>query len=97
MYNLVNNAIQAGGELTIQAYRDKKKHDYVITVEETGVGIAESVRNRLFTPMITTKPKGQGFGLAVIKRMTEALGGTVTYESQEGKRTKFIIRLPPRS
>ena len=45
--------------------------------------------------MFTTKSKGQGFGLAVIKRMTEALGGTVSFESQEGKGTTFTVRLPP--
>jgi two-component system, NtrC family, nitrogen regulation sensor histidine kinase NtrY len=47
--------------------------------------------------MFTTKAKGQGFGLVVIKRMTESLGGTVTFESQEGKGTKFIVRLPSKS
>jgi len=46
--------------------------------------------------MFTTKSKGQGFGLAVIKRMTESLGGTVSFESQEGKGTTFIVRLPQR-
>ena len=44
--------------------------------------------------MFTAKAKGQGFGLVVIKRMTEALGGTVTFDSQEGKGTTFIVRLP---
>jgi two-component system, NtrC family, nitrogen regulation sensor histidine kinase NtrY len=44
--------------------------------------------------MFTPKTKGQGFGLAVIKRMTETLGGTVSFESEIGMGTKFIIRLP---
>jgi signal transduction histidine kinase len=44
--------------------------------------------------MFTTKAKGQGFGLAVIKRMTEALGGDVSFESKEGKGTTFTVRLP---
>jgi signal transduction histidine kinase len=44
--------------------------------------------------MFTTKSKGQGFGLAVIKRMAEALNGNVTFESQEGKGTEFTVRLP---
>jgi PAS domain S-box-containing protein len=95
MYNLVNNGVQAmpeGGNLTIHIYR--KENDVVLAVKDTGVGIPESVRSKLFTPMFTTKSKGQGFGLAVVKRMTEALGGTVTFESQEGKGTTFIVRLP---
>lgn len=98
MYNLVTNAVQAmpkGGKLTIKAHKDKKTNDAVITVEDTGVGITEEAKTKLFTPMFTTKSKGQGFGLAVVKRMTEALGGTVTFESQEGKGTTFIVRLPP--
>jgi signal transduction histidine kinase len=65
-----------------------------MTVEDTEIGISEKIKSKLFTPMFTTKVKGQGFGLVVIKVMTEALGGTVTLESQEGKGTTFIVRLP---
>jgi two-component system sensor histidine kinase/response regulator len=96
--NLVNNAVQAmpnGGKLTVHAYREGK--DNVITVADTGVGIPEEAKSKLFTPLFTTKSKGQGFGLAVVKRMTEALGGTVTFESQAEKGTKFIVRLPKRT
>jgi PAS domain S-box-containing protein len=96
--NLVNNAVQAmpnGGKLMVHAYCEGK--DNVITVEDTGVGIREEAKSKLFTPLFTTKSKGQGFGLAVVKRMTEALGGTVTFESQADKGTKFIVRLPKRT
>ena len=97
MYNLVTNAVQAmpkGGKLTIHAYKDKTTSEAVITVADTGVGIPENAKDKLFTPMFTTKSKGQGFGLAVIKRMAEAQNGNVTFESQEGKGTKFTVRLP---
>ena len=95
--NLINNAVQAmpsGGTLVIEAYSEKK--DVTLTITDTGVGIAEETKEKLFTPLFTTKSKGQGFGLAVVKRMAEALGGTVTFESQTGKGTKFIVRLPKR-
>jgi signal transduction histidine kinase len=81
-----------GGKLTIHAY--KEANDVIIRVEDTGVGIPDGIKGKLFTPMFTTKSKGQGFGLAVIKRMTEALGGTVSFESEECVGTTFTIRLP---
>jgi len=48
----------------------------------------------MFESMFTTKSKGQGFGLAVVKRLVEALGGKITFESKNGKGTKFSIKLP---
>jgi PAS domain S-box-containing protein len=93
--NLVINAIQAmpkGGNLIIGT--TKKQTIIVLSVGDTGVGIPEHVKPKLFTPMMTTKAKGQGLGLAVVKRLVEALNGTITFESQEGKGTKFNVELP---
>jgi nitrogen-specific signal transduction histidine kinase len=93
--NLVNNSIQAmpnGGNLAVSAF--EIPGNVVITVEDTGAGIPEGVKHKLFTPMMTTKSKGQGLGLAVVKRLIEALNGTIKFESQEGKGTIFTIQLP---
>ena len=94
--NLIINAIQAmpnGGKLSLNSCQ--KNHDILITVEDTGVGIPEEIKSKLFSPMLTTKAKGQGLGLAVVKRLVEALNGIISFESQEGKGTKFIVKLPP--
>jgi PAS domain S-box-containing protein len=93
--NLVINAVQAmpdGGELGLSAQR--KDDSVAICVSDTGQGIPEHVKANLFTPLTTTKSKGQGLGLAVVKRLVEALNGKVSFESEEGKGTKFIIELP---
>ncbi len=95
MANLVNNAVQAmpqGGELSIHAYEET--NDITITVQDTGGGIPQELRAKIFTPLFTTKSKGQGFGLAVVKRITEVLGGSVTFESKENVGTTFILRFP---
>lgn len=93
--NLVLNAVQAmpkGGTLTIRAFQEA--NNIVLTVEDTGEGIPEKIQGYLFKPLFTTKSKGQGFGLAVCKRLVEALGGKITFKTQTGKGTKFIVQLP---
>jgi PAS domain S-box-containing protein len=93
--NLVINAVQAlpgGGELTLSAA--EKNGKVQISVKDTGVGISKETGERIFTPLFTTKAKGQGLGLAVVKRLVEGLGGSISYESQEGRGTEFFIELP---
>lgn len=81
-----------GCELTMSAYQEAG--DTVITVQDTGIGIPDKFKAKVFTSLFTTKSKGQGLGLAVVKRMTEALGGTVNFENLEGNGTTSIERLP---
>lgn len=92
--NLAINGVQAmprGGKLTVSA---KKSDGFTeILVEDTGVGIPEEAKPNVFKPLFTTKAKGQGLGLAVVKKLVEALNGTISFESQEGKGTKFLIKL----
>ena len=93
--NLISNAIQAmpkGGKLTIRTCQENTSANLII--EDTGVGIPLEVRSKLFQPLFTTKSKGQGFGLAVCKRLVEAMNGTITFESEVDKGTKFIVKLP---
>ena len=95
LVNLATNAIQAmpeGGKLTIRASRED--NCVSITVSDTGVGIPEEAKPKLFQPLFTTKAKGQGFGLAVVKRLVEAQGGTITFESWVGEGTHFKIIFP---
>jgi signal transduction histidine kinase len=93
--NLVNNAVQAmpnGGKLDISSFIKESK--LFIIVSDTGVGIPEEIKSKLFEPMFTTKAKGQGLGLAVAKRLTKSLGGNITFESQKGVGTQFTVELP---
>ena len=78
-------------QLTIKA---TKNASIVITLEDTGVGIPESIKSKMFKPLVTTKSKGQGLGLAVVKRLVDALNGRISFESEVGNGTKFTIELP---
>jgi len=95
LVNLVNNAIQAmpdGGELAINAFEEDGMVS--ITVSDTGVGIPDEVKPKIFQPLMTTKSKGQGFGLAVVKRLVEAQGGKISFQSKVGAGTTFKVIFP---
>ena len=96
LINLVTNSVQAmpkGGTLTLTG-KVTSRGQVLVTVKDTGVGIPNAIKNQIFTPLFTTKPRGQGFGLAVCKRVIEAHGGTITFESTAGKGAEFTIQFP---
>jgi signal transduction histidine kinase len=93
--NLIKNAFEAmpeGGSLEILSRQNGGNVEFVFS--DTGVGIHSEVVSRLFTPLVTTKAQGMGFGLAICKRFVEAHGGEITVNSMQGKGTTFIVSIP---
>ena len=83
------------GTITVTSRRDGEWVE--VRVRDTGAGIPESVRDRIFTPFFTTKEvgKGTGQGLAIAHSViTDKHGGTIRFETETGKGTTFILRLP---
>jgi PAS domain S-box-containing protein len=95
--NLVLNAIDAmpkGGTLRIRTRLGDHRHA-VITVADTGMGMAEEVRKRVFDPFFTTKgEEGTGLGLSVSHSIVERHGGDLRVDSRPGEGTTFTITLP---
>jgi signal transduction histidine kinase len=93
--NLITNALQAmpeGGLLTIRA--SNTEGNTLISFQDTGIGISEQNLDKIFQPLFTTKSKGQGLGLAVCKRLVEAMNGIIMVESNLGKGTTFTLKIP---
>ena len=97
LLNLMTNACQAmakGGDLVVSTYADKT--DLCIQVDDSGCGISKENFSKIFDPFFTTKPpgKGTGLGLSVSYRIIREHNGTIDVESEEGKGTRFTVRLP---
>lgn len=97
LINLVMNSLHAmpeGGRLGLSV--DREYRHVRLGVSDTGHGMPEEIRSKIFAPFFTTKDfgKGTGLGLTVVKGIIEEHGGTISVESVVDKGTTFWIRLP---
>ncbi len=94
MFKNAKEAMPKGGTLTVRTGREDKH--VLIHIEDTGVGIPEEIRDKIFEAFFTTKQrvKGVGLGLSVCYGIIRDHGGEIRVESEEGKGTTFTLRLP---
>ncbi len=91
--NLLDNAVEAtpsGGRISLRAVR-AEKDKVLLTIQDTGLGIPESIRGKIFEPFLSTKEKSMGVGLFYVKRVMDACGGQIEVESEPGKGTLFRL------
>ena len=94
--NLITNAIEAHpatARIRAGLCRDGETLA-LLTVEDDGPGIPDSIRATLFKPFVTTKEKGNGFGLAICKKIVEEHGGSIHVSKSSLGGARFEIRLP---
>jgi signal transduction histidine kinase len=99
--NLVNNAIDSletrPGNVTISTALvpgEGDRPNVRITVADSGAGMNEEVRAKIFDDFYTTKDDGTGLGLSIVRRLVMDLGGSIDVESEQGKGSRFLIDLP---
>ena len=93
--NIGINALQAmrsGGSLTVTTRRQDGWAE--VRVEDSGEGIREEILPHIFDPYFTTRPHGVGLGLVIAHRIVEGHQGMTEVESEAGKGTTMIVRLP---
>lgn len=96
--NLVQNAVEAmpdGGHLRLAvspSCTDPAEVEFVVS--DTGIGIPNEYRDRIFDPFFTLKARGHGLGLALVRKIVIAHGGRITVQSTEGAGTTFRLTIP---
>jgi signal transduction histidine kinase len=76
----------------LSAYRHERC--VILEVADTGSGIPEEIRPRVFDFHFTTRREGSGLGLAISKRMVESVGGEIHFDSVAGEGTTFRVQIP---
>ncbi len=102
LIRVVTNLVKNG----IQAIPENQEHPQIdvrvsteeglvkISVQDNGVGISERNKVKIFEPKFTTKSSGMGLGLAMVKNIVETYNGNITFDSELGKGTVFIVKFP---
>jgi signal transduction histidine kinase len=93
--NFIKNAFDAmpqGGKLTISSRAAGGDVEFMLN--DTGVGMAKEVSEKIWTPFFTTKAKGMGLGLAICRRIIEAHQGKISVDSIIGEGTTFTVTIP---
>jgi signal transduction histidine kinase len=103
LLNIVINSIQAmpsGGRLSIETncldgfdYTDERRF-VTVTIADTGSGIPETIKDRVFNPFFTTHGEGTGLGLSITHSIVKEHKGMIRFDTEEGKGTRFIVSLP---
>lgn len=95
--NILLNALQSmekGGTLWLAAENSPGEATVIVTISDTGCGIAEENLSQVFYPYFTTKPGGTGIGLAISQKIISDHGGTIRIDSIEGQGTTVTVELP---
>ena len=107
MMNILSNAVKynrENGHIYISCIEIPSKQSKMTTMEfvcrDTGIGMADEFQKHIFEPFVQehtgsrTKFAGTGLGMPITKKLVEKMGGTITFESEEGVGTTFVIRVP---
>jgi len=104
LINLIGNALDALDEaglrepnLEISAGENLAGTDVWLRLRDNGPGISPEVQARIFSPFYTSKPAGNGLGLAISKKVVEAHGGSIEVESEPGGGCTFLVSFPKRA
>ena len=95
--NIIKNSLDAmptGGKLTISAHVEDDK--LVLQIIDTGIGLPKENMDLLYDPFFTTKDKGMGLGLSLVRQVVETHNGVMSLESEAGKGTSITIQIPRR-
>jgi len=92
--NIIKNSVEAtgdGGKISLDYNFEKGKHIFVLT--DSGAGIPEDIKDKIFNLYFTTKATGTGLGLSIVQQIVSQHNGIIKVESAEGKGTKFVVEM----